>query len=100
MSCLSGIDRRAAPDTARLTRRQFVSTCGAALAATALPVAAHAQSDPQRAAAGEAFRFLFMPDFHLRRDRSSPGGMNPGRGRPALLFRQYPPVTALQVLNR
>ena len=57
-----------------LTRRKFVSACGAVAAVSVLPIHATARQ-PAGSAASQTFRFLFMPDFHLRREFSSTEGM-------------------------
>lgn len=72
---------RSGTPAASLSRREFVGACGALAAASALPIGAMAQQSSGAGtpgggnAAQSTFRFLFMPDFHLRRDLASPDGM-------------------------
>jgi 3',5'-cyclic AMP phosphodiesterase CpdA len=68
--------RHESHQSASLTRREFVGACGALAAASALPIRATAQQPPANATQQSGgFRFLFMPDFHLRREFDSAAGM-------------------------
>ena len=69
--------RQPAAEAVPLTRREFVGACGVLATAAALPISASARqpdANPVQQPSG-GFRFLFMPDFHLRRDLSSAEGM-------------------------
>lgn len=68
------VNGRSAGALASLSRRTFVSACGALAVTSVFPVRASAQQ-PASDSLKQSFRFLYMPDFHLRRDLDSPTGM-------------------------
>ncbi len=119
--------------TSPLSRRRFIqATGGSALALGMGMTGCATETKPASQAGGgngRAFRFAFMPDQHLWRDKGSPRGiaksldsldrLNPrpdfivtggdlihncrdlasAGGRPTLIFGHFPPVSAISFFN-